>query len=89
MPGEQSTVAVQCRHCRYFGNDPAYLERSLPGLTGLSSGYGSTRSDDGICVRHNLYLRADASCAEFSPHDRRRISGFRTVRSHDELHKLP
>jgi sulfate/thiosulfate transport system substrate-binding protein len=57
----------QCLHCRYFRNGAAYLERAFPGLTGLSSGHGSKRSDDGICLRHDRYLRADAACAAFSP----------------------
>lgn len=69
MNHERRHVAPKCRHCRYFRNDAAYLEHSFPGLTGMSSGYGSTRSDDGICVRHDRYLRADASCAEFLSRD--------------------
>jgi hypothetical protein len=81
--------AIQCRHCRYFRNDAAYLERSLPGLTGLSSGYGSASSDDGICVRHGRYLRADATCAAFAPLSFDDVAGPRTVPNPDELNNVP
>jgi hypothetical protein len=61
------TVAAQCRACRHFRNDAAYLEKAFPGLTSLSSGYGSVRTDDGICLLHDRYLRATYACPQFSP----------------------
>jgi hypothetical protein len=56
----------QCGSCAHFRNDPAYLEAAMPGLSSLSSAYGSVRADDGICLRHDRYLSARASCADFS-----------------------
>ena len=57
----------QCRSCNYFRNDAKYLETAFKGLTSLSSGYGSVRSDDGICLRHDRYLSARSSCSGFQP----------------------
>jgi hypothetical protein len=57
----------QCRSCDHFRNDPKYLETVFEGLTSLSSGYGSVRSDDGVCLRHDRYLSARSSCADFLP----------------------
>jgi len=57
----------QCGHCAYFRNDPATLEAAFPGLTSLSSAYGSARGDDGLCLRHDRYLGSRASCADFAP----------------------
>lgn len=64
MPRETPPALRQCRTCRHFRNDPAFLEAAFPGLTSMSSGYGSVRSDDGICLRHDCYLGARASCAD-------------------------
>jgi hypothetical protein len=55
----------RCRDCVHFRNDPAYLEAAFAGLTALSSSYGSARADDGICRRHERYLSARSSCADF------------------------
>jgi hypothetical protein len=55
-----------CGECEFFRNDAAYLEQEFKGLTALGSGYGSTRADDGICARHDRYLGARSSCADFS-----------------------
>jgi hypothetical protein len=62
-----ATEVRECRACRHFRNDAKFLEAAFPGLTAMSSGYGSTRADDGICLRHDRYLGARASCADFSP----------------------
>jgi hypothetical protein len=56
----------KCRHCRHFRNDSEFLEASFPGLTSMSSGYGSVRAEDGICIRHDRYLSAESSCPDFS-----------------------
>ena len=56
----------ECRACRHFRNDAKFLETAFPGLTAMSSGYGSTRADDGICLLHDRYLGAHATCADFS-----------------------
>jgi len=58
----------QCRACVHFRNDAKYLETVFSGLTSLSSGYGSVRADDGICLRHDRYLSARASCPQFARH---------------------
>jgi len=57
----------QCRLCRHFRNDPDYLEAALPGLASLSSSRGSTRSDDGLCLKHGRYVGARGSCADHAP----------------------
>jgi hypothetical protein len=57
----------QCRSCQHFRNDAKYLETAFKGLMSLSSGYGSVRSDDGICLRHDRYLSARSSCLDFLP----------------------
>ena len=57
----------QCHACNHFRNDAKYLETVFKGLTSLSSGYGSVRSDDGICLRHDRYLSARSSCSDFVP----------------------
>jgi hypothetical protein len=56
----------RCGKCVHFRNDPAFLELSFPGLTSFSSGYASVCADDGLCARHDRYLAASATCAEFT-----------------------
>ena len=58
----------QCRSCAHFRNSPEYLESVYPGMTTMSSGYASVRKEDGICLRHDLYLSADAHCDEYVRH---------------------
>jgi hypothetical protein len=57
----------RCGSCGHFRNDAGYLEAAIPGLSSLSSGAASVRADDGLCLRHDRYLSARASCAQFSP----------------------
>jgi hypothetical protein len=78
MHGSEHRVPARCGNCRYFRNDAAYLERLFAGLTSLSSGDGSFRSNDGICLRHDRYLTAEAFCAEFTPAEPSRLSGRKT-----------
>jgi hypothetical protein len=54
-----------CSNCAYFRNDAEFIERTFPGLGSLSSAHGSTRGDDGICLRHDRYLSAHSSCEAF------------------------
>jgi len=61
------TPRGECRSCRHFRNDAKFIEAAFGGLTSLSSAYGSVRSDDGICLRHDRYLGARSSCGDFSP----------------------
>jgi len=62
-----ATSQQHCLACVHFRNDAKFLEAAFGGLTSLSSGFGSVRGDDGICLRHDRYLSARSSCAEFSP----------------------
>lgn len=62
----EPTQQGQCRACVHFRNDAKYLETVFKGLTSLSSGYGSVRADDGICLRHDRYLSARSSCPQFT-----------------------
>jgi len=55
-----------CGSCRHFENSAAYLEAAIPGLASLSSGAASVRADDGLCLLHDRYLGARASCADFA-----------------------
>ncbi len=64
--GSAGAAGKVCGACRHFRNDPGYLEEAFAGLTSLSSAYGSVRSDDGLCLRHDRYLTARSSCADFS-----------------------
>jgi hypothetical protein len=62
-------VKERCGRCVSFRNDRAYLEAVMPGLSIMSSGDASVRADDGVCERHDRYLSARASCADFTPLD--------------------
>ncbi len=60
-------LAGKCATCAHFRNEPDFLEREIPGLASMSSAHASVRADDGICTRHDRYLSARASCADFTP----------------------
>ena len=57
----------RCQFCVWFRNEPAFLEEIFTGLSSLGSAYASVRAEDGLCLRHDRYLSAHASCADFSP----------------------
>ena len=63
----EGSETMRCGACAHFGNAPAYLEAIFPGLTSLSSAYGSVRGEDGLCLLQDRYLGADCSCADFLP----------------------
>ena len=69
-PAKRASMATAaegfCGSCRHFRNDPAYLEAAMPGLSSLSSAFASARADDGLCLTHDRYLSARASCARFA-----------------------
>jgi len=67
MGDQRPPAAKECRSCRHFRNDAAAIEAAFAGLTSLSSGFGSVRSDDGICLRHDRYLSARSFCPDYSP----------------------
>lgn len=60
-------VKAACGNCIYFQNDPAILEKAWPGLSSMSSGFGSVRDQDGLCKRHDVYLSSWDSCPRFLP----------------------
>ena len=62
-----SRGAETCRACAHFRNDPAYLESVLYGLSAMSSAWASVIAEDGICLRHNRCIGAEASCRDFAP----------------------
>ncbi len=55
-----------CRACVHFRNDPAYIESVFQGLNVMSSAWASVKVDDGLCLRHDRYLSADAFCPDFT-----------------------
>jgi hypothetical protein len=59
--------AISCRNCRHFRNDAAFVESAFAGLSALGSAWGSTCSDDGLCLRHDRHLSAESYCPEFTP----------------------
>jgi len=36
-------------------------------MSAMSSAWGSTRAEDGLCLKHDRYLSADSGCADFTP----------------------
>jgi hypothetical protein len=56
-----------CLFCDYFRNEPLELESAMAGLVCLSSAYGSTRADDGLCGKHHRFVNANARCDDFDP----------------------
>jgi hypothetical protein len=54
-----------CQQCRHFVDDPLLLERQLPGVLVLSSTYGSTRGDSGICTVFGTLQDPEAACDRF------------------------
>jgi hypothetical protein len=67
MTALDATPQHHCFACVHFRNDAKFLEAAFGGLTSLSSGFGSVRGDDGICLHHDRYLSARSSCSEFTP----------------------
>jgi len=62
--------APGCEPCAHFCDDPADLERELPGLAALSSGHASVRAQDGLCLRHDLLINGRRRCHAFTERDR-------------------
>lgn len=60
-------TAARCAACVHFRNDAAFLEAAFAGLASLSSAHASVRGNDGLCLRHDRYLRADSWCGDFTP----------------------
>lgn len=58
-------VGPTCRDCHHFVDDPHELERLLPGVLVLSSTYGSTWGDSGICAVFATLQDPEAGCDRF------------------------
>ncbi len=58
-------MTESCLTCGNFRNDAATLEAALPGLTSLSSAGNASRSDDGLCLRHQRYVGANSRCDRY------------------------
>ncbi len=56
---------LTCLECKYFCNDPQFLEDTYHGLNTLSSAWGCVRGDAGICVKHQVYLFPRGRCKDF------------------------
>ena len=57
--------AACCGKCRYFNDDPRFLEEAFRGVNALSSVHGDSRGDSGICTRHGRYLLPSHTCSDF------------------------
>jgi hypothetical protein len=53
---------VSCATCAHFEGEPQVVERAIPGLRTLSSGFASVRDRDGLCTLRGRYLPARARC---------------------------
>jgi hypothetical protein len=58
-----------CAECRLFIDDPQQLERMFPGILVLSSCYGSTRGDSGVCTVRDTFQVPEPGCDDFRPRD--------------------
>ncbi len=58
-------MEITCRDCKYFHNDPQWLEKAFPGLNALSSAYGCARGEAGVCTKRDLYLSPVSKCKDF------------------------
>ncbi|HBJ75137.1 MAG TPA: hypothetical protein DDY86_06430 [Syntrophaceae bacterium] len=55
----------RCGNCAHFTDAPQVLEESFKGINSLSSVYGCSRGNAGICLFHNRYLLPVHSCPDF------------------------
>lgn len=63
--GWRSRMIKACASCRMYRSDPSDLERFLPGLTSLSSAFGASRADTGLCMRDEVFRRPQGICSFF------------------------
>jgi hypothetical protein len=61
---EGKTVPV-CRECHHFLGSSRELESQLPGLTILSSAYGDSMGDQGLCRLHERLVPPRHTCPDF------------------------
>ena len=55
----------ECKDCQYSVMRPDALEAAVPGLKILSSAYGFVRGETGLCQRHDKFVTAGSTCADF------------------------
>jgi hypothetical protein len=60
-----AATVERCGRCVFFVDDPRELERRLTGLTILSSAWGDTRGDQGLCELHHRLLQPAMICRRF------------------------
>jgi hypothetical protein len=61
-----ATELRRCATCTFFDNAPETLEREIPGLRSLSSGFAAVRDRDGLCRMNERYVPARASCVAYA-----------------------
>jgi hypothetical protein len=61
-----ASAKERCGVCAHFRNDAGFLEAAFAGLASLSSGHGSVRGEDGVCLHHERYLMATSCCGDFA-----------------------
>lgn len=59
--------APRCASCRHRAEDRHSLERGIPGLTVLSSGFGASVADSRLCRLHDQLVSPDDVCTQFDP----------------------
>ena len=67
MSAPEPEAKAICANCAHFLDDPRQLEVELPGLTILSSAYGDTRGDQGLCRWHQRLITPGLTCEAFCP----------------------
>jgi hypothetical protein len=64
QPPEESGERA-CRGCHHFLGRSRELEAELPGLTILSSAFGDSMGDQGLCRLHERLVPPGHTCPEF------------------------
>ncbi len=82
-------MGMTCRDCRYFNNNPAWLEKVFPGLNALSSAYGSARGEAGLCSKLDLYLSPQKKCDYFESINSASSLNGSSVSAHDKSSEVP
>lgn len=54
-----------CSDCARFTDDPVAIEALFVGMTALSSAYGSTRGDAGVCAIEEVFQNPVPACQAF------------------------
>ncbi len=71
MPSNRTKQVTKrcCGSCRHFTNAPEAIEAAFPGMAAMGSGFGSARSQDGLCETRGIYLGYADVCEEFEERD--------------------